>query len=160
MLGWRFTNRLMPPEKMSMTSTAIIMKEAERLSRRDQPTQVWLIQYQLRREDLPAAMRQMDIALRTASSGSVTLFGWLAIASEDERIARGIRRFEGGAQGEHKVARGFLPQATWSAHWLAHPAFASAVERFLQQERGGIAAYMSDLNQHTPFQPGMQPKNF
>lgn len=75
-------------------------------------------------------------------------------------IARGIRCFEGGAQGEHKMARGFLPQQTWSAHWLAHPAFADAVERFLQQESGGIAAYMHELNEHTPFRPGRQPENF
>jgi len=66
-------------------------------------------------------------------------------------IARGIQCFEGGAQGEHKMARGFLPQATWSAHWLAHPAFADAVERFLQQESGGIAAYMDELNERNPF---------
>ncbi len=66
-------------------------------------------------------------------------------------IARGIQCFEGGAQGEHKMARGFLPQQTWSAHWLAHPAFADAVERFLQQESGGIAAYMDELNERNPF---------
>ncbi|MEO7031065.1 MAG: GNAT family N-acetyltransferase [Herbaspirillum sp.] len=66
-------------------------------------------------------------------------------------IARKIRCFEGGAQGEHKLARGFLPQITWSAHWLAQPEFADAVERFLQQEQGGIAAYVDELNEHTPF---------
>jgi hypothetical protein len=69
---------------------ALLLKEAERLSRRDQPTQIWLIQYHLRRQDMPAAMRQMDIALRSASSGSVTLFGWLALASEDDRIAHEV----------------------------------------------------------------------
>lgn len=66
-------------------------------------------------------------------------------------IARGIHSFEGGAQGEHKLARGFLPQKTWSAHWLAHPAFADAIERFLQHENGGIAAYMDELNERNPF---------
>jgi predicted N-acyltransferase len=66
-------------------------------------------------------------------------------------IARNIACFEGGAQGEHKMARGFLPQKTWSAHWLAHPAFADAIERFLQQERGGIDAYLDELAEHTPF---------
>ncbi len=71
-------------------------------------------------------------------------------------IARGIRCFEGGAQGEHKMARGFLPQATWSAHWLAHPTFADAVERFLQQESGGIAAYLDELNERTPFRKMLQ----
>ncbi|MGE5651669.1 MAG: GNAT family N-acetyltransferase [Bacillota bacterium] len=66
-------------------------------------------------------------------------------------IAHGIERFEGGAQGEHKMARGFLPEKTWSAHWLAHPAFADAIERFLQQESGGIDAYIDELDEHTPF---------
>jgi len=66
-------------------------------------------------------------------------------------IARGIACFEGGAQGEHKMARGFLPQKTWSAHWLAHPAFADAIERFLQQEAGGIDAYIDELNERNPF---------
>ncbi|QOT77323.1 GNAT family N-acetyltransferase [Cupriavidus basilensis] len=66
-------------------------------------------------------------------------------------IAQGIRTFEGGAQGEHKMARGFLPVATRSAHWLAHPAFADAVERFLVRERQGIDAYLDELNDRTPF---------
>ncbi len=66
-------------------------------------------------------------------------------------IANGIATFEGGAQGEHKMARGFLPQKTWSAHWLAHPAFADAVQRFLERERGGIDAYLDELNEHSPF---------
>ena len=66
-------------------------------------------------------------------------------------IAHNIASFEGGAQGEHKMARGFLPQQTWSAHWLAHPAFADAIEEFLQRERGGIDAYIDELNEHQPF---------
>jgi uncharacterized protein len=66
-------------------------------------------------------------------------------------IAHKIQYFEGGAQGEHKMARGFLPQKTWSAHWLAHPAFADAIERFLQQEAGGIDAYIDELGEHNPF---------
>ena len=49
-------------------------------------------------------------------------------------IARGYQRFEGGAQGEHKMARGLLPVKTVSAHWLADPRFASVVSDFLQQE--------------------------
>lgn len=66
-------------------------------------------------------------------------------------IAQGIRTFEGGAQGEHKMARGFLPVATRSAHWLAHPAFSDAVERFLERERQGIDAYLDELNDRTPY---------
>ncbi|WP_028103926.1 GNAT family N-acetyltransferase [Pseudoduganella violaceinigra] len=66
-------------------------------------------------------------------------------------IANGIRTFEGGAQGEHKMARGFLPQKTYSAHWLAHPAFSDAVERFLEREMGGIDDYLDELNDRSPF---------
>jgi uncharacterized protein len=66
-------------------------------------------------------------------------------------IEQKIATFEGGAQGEHKMARGFLPQKTWSAHWLAHPAFADAIERFLARESGGIDAYIGELNERNPF---------
>ena len=66
-------------------------------------------------------------------------------------IVAGIRTFEGGAQGEHKMARGFLPVTTHSAHWLAHPDFADAVERFLARERPGVAAYVDELNERSPF---------
>jgi len=66
-------------------------------------------------------------------------------------IEQGIQTFEGGAQGEHKMARGFLPTRTWSAHWLAHPSFADAIERFLEREAGGIDDYMDELNDRTPF---------
>jgi predicted N-acyltransferase len=66
-------------------------------------------------------------------------------------IAQKIACFEGGAQGEHKMARGFLPQKTWSAHWLAHAAFADAIERFLERESGGIESYIDELNEHNPF---------
>ncbi len=66
-------------------------------------------------------------------------------------IERGIRLFEGGAQGEHKLARGLLPVRTVSAHWLAHPQFAQAVEHFLDRETRGIGAYLDELNEHSPF---------
>jgi predicted N-acyltransferase len=66
-------------------------------------------------------------------------------------IEHNIAVFEGGAQGEHKMARGFLPTKTWSAHWLAHPAFADAIERFLEREKGGIDDYIDELNDRNPF---------
>jgi predicted N-acyltransferase len=66
-------------------------------------------------------------------------------------IARGIRCFEGGAQGEHKMARGLLPTVTHSAHWLAHPAFADAVARYLQREGAGIAEYVDELRERNPY---------
>jgi len=66
-------------------------------------------------------------------------------------IAHGYRRFEGGAQGEHKMARGLLPVRTWSAHWLADARFASAVEDFLAREGAGVEAYLDELNERNPF---------
>ena len=59
--------------------------------------------------------------------------------------------FEGGAQGEHKLARGFEPVRTHSAHWLAHPAFAQAVQRFVEREAGGVDAYLDELGERLPF---------
>jgi len=66
-------------------------------------------------------------------------------------IANGVSVFEGGAQGEHKLARGLTPVVTHSAHWLAHPQFARAVEDFLAREARGIAHYVDELNEHAPF---------
>jgi predicted N-acyltransferase len=74
----------------------------------------------------------------------------------DYCIAHNIQCFEGGAQGEHKMARGFLPQKTWSAHWLAHPAFADAIERFLERETGGVDSYIDELNERNPFRTERQ----
>jgi predicted N-acyltransferase len=69
-------------------------------------------------------------------------------------IAQRYRRFEGGAQGEHKMARGLLPVATASAHWLAHPQFARAVADFLEREGAGIEAYVDELRERNPFKAG------
>ncbi|HEX4781026.1 MAG TPA: GNAT family N-acetyltransferase [Usitatibacter sp.] len=66
-------------------------------------------------------------------------------------IERGLALFEGGAQGSHKHARGFLPEATRSFHWLAHPAFNRAVDEFLSEEGEQISAYVDELNERTPF---------
>jgi predicted N-acyltransferase len=66
-------------------------------------------------------------------------------------IARRLSVFEGGAQGEHKLFRGLLPVEARSAHWLAHPQFARAVEDFLEREGAGIARYVDELCEHSPF---------
>jgi uncharacterized protein len=65
-------------------------------------------------------------------------------------INHGYQRFEGGAQGEHKMARALLPIKATSAHWLAHPAFSEAVQRFLDREGQGIENYMEDLGRRSP----------
>ncbi len=72
-------------------------------------------------------------------------------------IANGVRRFEGGAQGEHKMARALMPVKTTSAHWLAHPAFADAVEQFLAREGRGIENYLEHLEARSPFRREAAP---
>jgi predicted N-acyltransferase len=66
-------------------------------------------------------------------------------------IAENIEYFEGGAQGEHKLARGFKPRPTCSYHKIAHPEFARAIEDFVEQESHGIAAYTNELEARVPF---------
>jgi predicted N-acyltransferase len=68
-------------------------------------------------------------------------------------LEHGYRRFEGGAQGEHKMARGLLPVRTTSAHWLRDARFASAVADFLAREGEHIALYVDELNERNPFKP-------
>lgn len=72
-------------------------------------------------------------------------------------IARGYRRFEGGAQGEHKMARGLMPTATGSAHWLADARFAQAVDDFLAREGQGVASYLGELAERNPFRTACEP---
>jgi hypothetical protein len=69
----------------------------------------------------------------------------------DFAIEHGLARVEAGAQGEHKIQRGYLPQPTYSAHWIADPGFRRAVERFLQAERRAAAAEMRLLSEESPF---------
>ena len=66
-------------------------------------------------------------------------------------IAHGVQRFEGGAQGEHKMARALLPVPATSMHWLANPAFADAVDRFLAREVAGVEQYLDHLQARSPF---------
>ncbi len=69
----------------------------------------------------------------------------------DYCLAHGLRRFEAGAQGEHKLSRGFLPKPTWSAHWLADADFEQAVVRFLKAETEAMEEYVEELQAHSPF---------
>ena len=98
--------------------------------------------------------------------GSDTLFGrnWGCIEQHpylhfeicyyqaiDYAIAHGLQRVEAGAQGEHKLARGYLPVPTYSAHWIADPAFRRAVADFLKRERQHIEADIAAYTEHSPF---------
>ncbi len=69
----------------------------------------------------------------------------------DYCIEHGLQIFQPGAQGEHKIARGFLPTPTWSAHWIGDPRFRQAITHFLQHETEGMWHYIEELQQHSPF---------
>ncbi len=66
-------------------------------------------------------------------------------------IARGLKTVEAGAQGEHKLARGYLPVRTYSSHWIAHPGLRDAVARYLDEERRAIGETIEVLTEHSPF---------
>jgi len=125
------------------------------------------------RRTLPTALRaivaECDGAIVAAAvfyRGSNTLYGRYWGSDDDYHslhfetcyyqgieycIAEGIALFEPGTQGEHKIRRGFLPAATWSAHWLAHPQFDAAVGRYLDEERAHVDDYIEAAAEHSPF---------
>jgi predicted N-acyltransferase len=65
-------------------------------------------------------------------------------------IQEKIQVFEGGAQGQHKMARGFLPVTVQSAHYIQDPSFSLAIQRFLEREKNGIGHYLDELAEHSP----------
>ena len=72
----------------------------------------------------------------------------------DAAIERGLARVEAGAQGEHKLARGYGPVATWSAHYIPDPGFRSAIADFLVRERRAVENEIDYLETMTPFKKG------
>ncbi len=72
----------------------------------------------------------------------------------DAAIARGLTTVEAGAQGEHKLARGYVPVPTWSAHYIPDPNFRRAIADFLVRERAGVEADQAYLGELTPFRRG------
>ncbi|MBB4285015.1 GNAT family N-acetyltransferase [Roseospira goensis] len=106
--------------------------------------------------------------------GSDALFGrtWGALAeykflhfeacyyrAMDFAIEHGLRWVEAGAQGEHKIQRGYLPQATHSLHWIADPGFRAAVARFVEQERAMVGEDMAALAAFGPYRRGERPES-
>jgi uncharacterized protein len=98
--------------------------------------------------------------------GGDTLYGryWGALAQFDSLhfetcyyqgiefcIEKGLRRFEPGTQGEHKVPRGFEPTVTWSAHWISDARFGRAIQHYLRQEQQAIDNYIAEVQSHVPF---------
>jgi predicted N-acyltransferase len=69
----------------------------------------------------------------------------------DYCIEKGLALFEPGTQGEHKISRGFAPQTTWSAHWLAHPQFLSAIEDYLEEEARYVDRYIESVDARSPY---------
>ncbi len=69
----------------------------------------------------------------------------------DYCIAQGIQHFDAGAQGEHKLARGFIPQATHSYHWLQETSFDQAIAQFCQREAEQVNEYITWAHQQTPY---------
>ncbi|GAA6201820.1 GNAT family N-acetyltransferase [Aquicoccus sp. SU-CL01552] len=69
----------------------------------------------------------------------------------DHAIAHGLGRVEAGAQGEHKLARGYLPRQTHSLHWIADPGFSEAVAQFLEAERAAVSEEIEILTEYGPF---------
>ena len=72
----------------------------------------------------------------------------------DFAIAHGLSRVEAGAQGEHKIQRGYLPAPTYSAHWIEHGGLRRAVAAFLEEERPAIMEHMAELSTLSPFRQG------
>lgn len=73
----------------------------------------------------------------------------------DYAIARKLQKFDAGAQGEHKILRGFEPVETHSLHWIRHPGFAEAIARFLEQERRDNSAYIASARAVLPYKEGV-----
>ena len=69
-------------------------------------------------------------------------------------IEHGLKLFEPGTQGEHKVSRGFTPSVTHSAHWLAHPEFLSAIGQYVEEEARHVERYMDAVDSHSPYRRG------
>jgi uncharacterized protein len=77
----------------------------------------------------------------------------------DYAIANKLPRVEAGAQGDHKLARGYLPVPTYSLHWIADPGFRRAVDRFLKEERAHVAEQRELLAEYAPFKKDVSPED-
>jgi hypothetical protein len=69
-------------------------------------------------------------------------------------IERGLKHFEPGTQGEHKVARGFVPTTVYSNHWIADRRFAAAIGEYLEREGEAVERYADAVREHTPYKRG------
>jgi len=74
----------------------------------------------------------------------------------DYCIDHGLQHFEPGAQGEHKISRGFMPTETWSAHWIAHDAFRAAITDFASNEKRAMQAHIEILKEKSPYKQSVR----
>ena len=72
-------------------------------------------------------------------------------------IRNGLKHFNPGTQGEHKISRGFEPTYTYSTHWLAHREFHAAIDEYLRREQHQVAAYFHETEEHLPFHETPEP---
>ncbi len=129
--------------------------------------------FSLLAERMPSAIRVVmarqsgrDVAMAFSLVGGDSLYGryWGCLAEFDRlhfetcfyqgmdfAIAQGLQRFDAGAQGEHKLIRGFEPVLTRSWHYLLHPGLRAAVSEFLEQERAGVRAYAEEAKTALPY---------
>lgn len=132
--------------------------------------------FSLLAERMPEAIRVVmarqngrDVAMAFSLVGGDSFYGryWGCLAEFDRlhfetcfyqgmdyAIAEGLQRFDAGAQGEHKLIRGFEPVITRSWHYLLHPGLRSAVDDFLRQERAGVLAYAEEARSALPYRQG------
>ncbi|MFS2221625.1 GNAT family N-acetyltransferase [Pantoea sp. B65] len=116
-----------------------------------------------------ALLRGQPVAMAFSLVSGSTFYGryWGAVAEFDRlhfetcfyqgmdyAIAAGLKRFDAGAQGEHKLIRGFEPMLTWSWHYLRHAGLRAAVADFLDQERAGVSAWMDEARDALPYRKG------
>ena len=91
--------------------------------------------------------------MRNSREAAVLMTGGIGLT---QRPAHKLARVEAGAQGDHKLARGYMPVATYSAHWIAEPGFKQAVARFLDEERDAVARRIEALEDWGPFKKEQQ----
>ena len=155
---WSFFYRCYENTYIEHRSSPYLTEECIQLLGRTMPENLHLII--ALREDKPIAVSLLVIDRLTSTAygrywGAIEFIPCLHFElayyqSIEYCIKEGIQTLEGGAQGEHKMARGFLPTTIQSAHWIADPGFSNAVKRFLDREHEGMAAYVDELEQHIP----------
>jgi len=119
--------------------------------------QIWLVMAKRGREYIAGALNFFDGDTLYGRNWGCTCyvpflhFETCYYQAIDFAIAKGLKRVEAGAQGSHKLLRGYLPQATYSAHYIAHSGLRRAVADYLEGERAAVAEHMEVLATRTPF---------